>query len=636
MKESSSRMVRSPVLQLLLLAATALWVMAAQSKEPFAIRISCGSRDDVHTPPTNALWYRDFGYTGGRFANATRPSYITPPLKTLRYFPLSDGPENCYYINNIPIGHYQVRTFFALVADPNLDSEPIFDVSVEGTQIISLKSGWSSSEEQCFADALIFVQDTSASICFHSTGHGDPSILSIELLQVDDNAYNFGPSWGKGTILRTVRRWTCGTGKPAFDEDLNGTQWGGDRFWLGAKAFSSGSDQAISTENIIAETSMAPNFYAEALYQSAIVSTDTQPDLSFQMDVDPNKNYSIWLHFAEIDASITGEQERVFDILINGNIVFKNVDIVRMAGERYTALVLNTTVAVSGKTLTITLQPTQGMHAIISAFEIFEIISAEMTTSSDEVSALQTLKSSLGLPLRFGWNGDPCVPQQHPWSGVDCQFDKTKGKWVIDGLGLDNQGLKGLLPSDISKLQHLQNINLSGNSIGGTIPSSLGTIAGLEILDLSFNQLNGSIPDSLGQLKSLQILNLNENFLSGSVPANLGGRPLHRASFNFTGNAGLCGIPGLPSCGPHLSIAAKIGIAFGSLIGLLLMVVFAACWWKRRQNILRAQKIAAAREAPYAKAKARTHFARDIQMGKHHRPHEHSRNPAEAAPVLLS
>lgn len=68
---------------------------------------------------------------------------------------------------------------------------------------------------------------------------------------------------------------------------------------------------------------------------------------------------------------------------------------------------------------------------------------------------------------------------------------------------------------------------------------------------------------------------------------------IYRGKNSFTGNAGLCGIPGLPSCGPHLSIAAKIGIAFGSLIGLLLMVVFAACWWKRRQNILRAQKIAA-------------------------------------------
>ncbi|MQL69060.1 hypothetical protein Taro_001348 [Colocasia esculenta] len=50
------------------------------------------------------------------------------------------------------------------------------------------------------------------------------------------------------------------------------------------------------------------------------------------------------------------------------------------------------------------------------------------------VGALQVLKNALELPLRFGWNGDPCVPQQHPWSGVDCQFDGKSGKWVIDGL----------------------------------------------------------------------------------------------------------------------------------------------------------------------------------------------------------
>lgn len=50
------------------------------------------------------------------------------------------------------------------------------------------------------------------------------------------------------------------------------------------------------------------------------------------------------------------------------------------------------------------------------------------------VRALQKLKSALGLPLRFGWNGDPCVPQQHPWSGVDCQYDSTISKYVIDGL----------------------------------------------------------------------------------------------------------------------------------------------------------------------------------------------------------
>ncbi|XP_077242774.1 receptor-like protein 4 [Tasmannia lanceolata] len=605
---------------------------AAQNNEPFALRISCGSLENVHTIPTNTVWLKDFAYTGGRPANASRTSYIVPPLNTLRLFPLSDGPENCYIINSIPSGHYSVRVFFALVKGSNLENEPLFDISVEGTQFYSLRSGWSSSDELPFAEALVFVTNTSLSLCFHSTGHGDPSILSIEVLQVDDNAYNFGPQWGNGTILRTAKRITCGSGKLAFDADYSGNHWGGDRFWAGITTLGQGSDKYLSVENTINQVSIPPNFYPEKLYQSAIVSTDNQPDLSFSMDVDPNKNYSIWLHFAEIESGITSAGQRVFDILINGDVEFKNVDIINATGDRYSALVLNKTVLVNGRTLTVTMQPTKGNHAIINAIEIFEVIAMESITLADEVMALQTLKNALGLPIRFGWNGDPCVPQQHPWSGVDCQFNINIGKWVIDGLGLDNQGLKGFLPDDISRLRHLQSINLSVNNIHGVIPFSLGTIAGLETLDLSYNLLSGSIPESLGQLTSLQRLDLNGNFLSGRVPATLGGRPLHRASFNFTGNAGLCGVPGLRSCGPHLSTGSKIGIAFGALVVFIIILICSICWWKRRQNILRAQKLAA-REAPYAKA--RTHFVRDVQMTKP-RFHDQSRTHAEDGPRLLS
>lgn len=61
---------------------------------------------------------------------------------------------------------------------------------------------------------------------------------------------------------------------------------------------------------------------------------------------------------------------------------------------------------------------------------------------------------------------------------------------------------------------------------------------------------------------------------------------------SFTDNAGLCGIPGLRTCGPHLSVGAKIGIALGSCVAFLLIVTCLMCWWKRRQNILRAQRIA--------------------------------------------
>ncbi|XP_052200743.1 receptor-like protein 4 [Diospyros lotus] len=599
---------------------------------PYAMRISCGARNNVHTSPTNTSWYKDFAYTGGIPTNGIRPSSITPPLGTVRYFPLSEGPENCYNIQRVPKGHYSVRVFFGLVLDPTIDNEPLFDVSIEGTQICSLQSGWNGSDdEQVFVEALLFLTGRSVSICFHSTGHGDPAILSIEILQVDDRAYYFGPHWGQGTILKTVRRLSCGVEKPKFDEDYSGDHWGGDRFWNPVTTFAQGSDHIIATKNSIRKASNTVNSYPEALYQTALSSTDNQPDLVYTVDVDPNRNYSIWLHFAEIDPSITKVGQRLFDIQINDVVAIEDVDIVSMSGDVYSALVLNKTVAVNGRTLTITFHPKKG-QALISALEIFQVVVAESKTSPDEVRALQTLKSALGLPLRFGWNGDPCVPQEHPWTGVDCQYDRISNKWVIDGLDLDNQGLRGFLPNDVSKLHHLQSINLSGNSIHGPIPFSLGTVTSLQNLDLSYNFFNGSIPESLGQLTSLRRLNLNDNSLSGRVPAALGGRLLHRASFNFTGNAGICGIPGLPTCGAHLSIGAKIGVALGSCVALLLLFTCLTCWWKRRQNILCAQRIAA-REAPYAKS--RTQLSRDLQMTRSF-GHDHTRTAAENGPSLLS
>ncbi|KAK4754443.1 hypothetical protein SAY87_002547 [Trapa incisa] len=610
-----------------------LFVLSTSSArpKPYAMRISCGARQNVHTAPTNTLWHKDFAYTGGIPFNVTRPSYITPPLETLRYFPLSEGPNNCYNINRVPKGHYSVRIFFGLVAQPTIDNEPLFDISIEGSQINSLKAGWTKHDEQAFAEAMLFLTDGTASICFHSTGHGDPAIISLEILQVDENSYYFGPQWGQGTILRTVTRVTCGTGKSKFGVDYGGDPWGGDRFWHAISSFRPGSDEERSTEETIKHTSLSPNYYPNGLYRTAIIGTEKQPDLEHIMDVDPNKNYSIWLHFAEID-SVREVGQRVFDILINGDTVFQGIDIIKLSGDGYSSLVLNTTVAVSGRTLTITLQPKEGSIAIISAIEVFEIITVESGTSRDEVRALQSLKKALALPLRFGWNGDPCVPQQHPWSGIDCQYNSTSNTWVIDGLGLGNQGLRGFLPKDISKLQHLQNINLSENSIRGPIPASLGSVTPLQILDLSFNFFNGSIPESLGQLTSLRRLNLNGNDLTGRVPAALGGQLLHGASFNFTDNSGLCGIPGLPSCVPHLSSGAKVGIGFGVCIAFLLLAVCSVCWWKRRQNILRAQQIAA-REAPYAKA--RTQFSRDIQMTIHNN-HGFSRTASENGPSLLS
>lgn len=71
-------------------------------------------------------------YTGGIAANATTPSDITPSLN-MRYFPDSDGPNNCYNLIQVPIGHYTVRIFFGLVNKIGFEKEPIFDISIERT-----------------------------------------------------------------------------------------------------------------------------------------------------------------------------------------------------------------------------------------------------------------------------------------------------------------------------------------------------------------------------------------------------------------------------------------------------------------------------------------------------------------------
>ncbi|MCD7456088.1 Receptor-like protein 4 [Datura stramonium] len=429
-----AEMLRFHYFLLFLCFCVALQLVCSR-REPYVMRISCGARHDVHTAPTNTPWHKDFAYTGGIPTNGTPPSFITPRLTTLRYFPLSEGPENCYNIKRVPHGHYSVRMFFGLVAEQSFDTEPLFDVSIEGTLVYTLPSGWSNhDDERAFVETLIFLDDGTASLCFHSTGHGDPAILAIEILQVDDRSYYFGPDFGKGTIMRTVKRLSCGAKDSKFDVDYSGDHWGGDRFWNSIKTFGQNSDRPISTKNSIKSTSKVPNFYPESIYQTALLSTDNEPELTYTMDVDPNKKYSVWLHFAEIDPSVTSVGQRVMDILINGDTLFPDVDIVKMAGGIDSALVLNTTVPISGRTLTITLHPTKGTHAIISAIEIFEVIIAESKTLLDEVRGLQSLKNALGLPLRLGWNGDPCVPQQHPWSGAYCQFDKISNKWVIDGM----------------------------------------------------------------------------------------------------------------------------------------------------------------------------------------------------------
>jgi hypothetical protein len=72
-----------------------------------------------------------------------------------------------------------------------------------------------------------------------------------------------------------------------------------------------------------------------------------------------------------------------------------------MTGERFTALVLNKTIAVSGTTLKIILQPVKGTRAIINAIEVFEIIPAEKKTLPQEGYCLKTHFPVVSLSIKL-------------------------------------------------------------------------------------------------------------------------------------------------------------------------------------------------------------------------------------------
>ncbi|UCH93157.1 MAG: hypothetical protein JSV88_23125, partial [Candidatus Aminicenantes bacterium] len=105
----------------------------------------------------------------------------------------------------------------------------------------------------------------------------------------------------------------------------------------------------------------------------------------------------------------------------------------------------------------------------------------------------------------------------------------TEGSWYgvkvstghVRFLSLSNNNLNGSIPSQLSKLSHLDELFLSNNQLRGNIPYTLGNMY-LVFLDLSYNQLSGNIPYQLGNHDWLEELWLNNNQLSGSIPSQLG------------------------------------------------------------------------------------------------------------------
>ncbi|XP_078443896.1 putative LRR receptor-like serine/threonine-protein kinase At4g37250 [Wolffia australiana] len=167
------------------------------------------------------------------------------------------------------------------------------------------------------------------------------------------------------------------------------------------------------------------------------------------------------------------------------------------------------------------------------------------------------------LNVLSSWNFKDETPCN--WNGISCSiFSSQNNTLRVVSLVLANSRLAGTINGDLSLIEHLRRLDLSGNFISGELPA-VGFPAA-ERVDLSCNLLSGSIPSTFLLSVSLRSLNLSRNRISGKIPDEFAGKISSEAaidlSFNnlsgeipcsksllaqraaaFKGDTGLCGAP---------------------------------------------------------------------------------------------
>lgn len=192
----------------------------------------------------------------------------------------------------------------------------------------------------------------------------------------------------------------------------------------------------------------------------------------------------------------------------------------------------------------------------------------------------------------LGWNAslDPC---RSAWRGVMCSSSGQVVEIALAGLNLrgtvdaallcaapalrvvtlSQNGLRGVIPEDISTCSGLTRLSLRSNQLAGTLPHSLPQLKYLRVLDASGNNLHGEFPPGLDHLVSLDTFLANDNHFSGIIPDfdltrfvafnvsnNMLTGPIPRRTGTFGAGsfwpnaAGLCGQPLFSPCAESPSL----------------------------------------------------------------------------------
>ncbi|CAN6806524.1 unnamed protein product [Brassica oleracea] len=469
----------------LLLVLTAILaiihIVQAQDQKGF-ISLDCGlpSNESPYKESSSGLWFSsDENFTQGGKTGRVRetPERFAEQLNTLRYFP--DGKRNCYNLNVEKGRRYLVRATFVYGNYDGLGMKPVFDIHL-GPNL------WATIDLQkvngTVKDMLHIAASSSMQICLVKTGVTEPLISSLELRPMRNESY----ITESGSLDRYFRYYLSeSSSQIRYSSDIY------DRLW--DPLFLKEWTQLSTANNVGNNNSYRP---PEMALKTAATPTNSSAPLTIRWTSEnPDERYYCYAHFSETE-DLQANETREFNVTWNGirffgpfvprrgiiNTIFRTAPATCIGGICRFELI---------RTDRSTRPP------LLNAFEVYTVIQfPQSETDESDVGAMKSIAATYALS-RINWKGDPCVPRQFGWDGLNCSN------------------------TDMSMPPRITTLNLSSSGLAGTIADAVQNLTQLETLDLSNNSLTGGVPDFLGNMKSLLVINLSRNNLNGSIPQAL-------------------------------------------------------------------------------------------------------------------
>ncbi|WCJ17673.1 Leucine-rich repeat (LRR) family protein [Euphorbia peplus] len=469
---------------------------------PRGFPLNCGSSEDVIQG--NITYIPDEGYTLVGNKSTIKIQGLLPILSTLRYFPDKLSRKFCYNFPVIKGGKYLVRTTYFYGGFDGGSKPPVFDQIIQGTKWSTVNTSADYANGlSTYYEIIVLATTKELSVCVakNKKTSSYPFISALEVEYLEDSMYN-STDFSK-YALTTIARHNFGSQNViGFPDDQF------SRFW---QPFI--DENAVITSNSGIDSTDFWNFPPTEAFKIGITSSKGKKvNIQWPTTSLPNTRYYVALYLQ--DNRTPGPNSwRVLSISINGRTFYGNLNVTTKGVNVYAK-----EWPLSGMTqITLTSADNTNIGPIVNAGEIFQIVPLAGRTLTRDAMAMEDLARSLDNPPT-DWSGDPCLPLQNSWTGVECSQNSTSVRVV--SLDLTNMGLTGKLTPSIDNLTALDHLWLGQNKLSGPIPN-MTSLTGLQTLHLDNNMFGGPIPNSLGQLKVLHELYLQNNKLTGKIPASL-------------------------------------------------------------------------------------------------------------------